>query len=548
MDVSVTSEVFNIPPQEDRLGQPGMSGTAMEIPTRARDDEPQDARQIGTRTRPPNAFILFQNSFIRNSFGPLVDRSERGCRISDDLPSQLIQGTSLPIDVRQIEPATSPPDPVLLGEPHLPLSPSFYSLLELLEKIYQDYAGITRIRKDCHRLGSYIDFDQLVLQDNAGAQEMQDLQTWCKRLDYLFRTGRSSPRNRARIEQLLANIKLSSALRDVELLRGRKDLTELYFKFCELTVLGESTGETIRALRRLVQEEIDLANLRLEQFDTVRKQYEDGGRHELASLMQNNVNAARKAGFKEGVGSAEESSQIQDELDKIDKGLAKIGETLRESKDFWQGVDRKLASVSLAFASQQAKDPPDGITTGPEASPELRIERHAGKIHAGLQTVHQAAKQRSNSKKIRKAGDRILKDAADLTKKCTGVVHAQTSVEIHLFGPTCNQKSGRTVLSPLTKGLGNLVSGYQKLSLRFTKWAEMVYLLFWFAGTTDDKMHTDRPDHLQVAQAELLAKGLFSSSYSSYALPFETTFMCVDVRLHAMRKFWTEVLVRVDSV
>jgi hypothetical protein len=59
--------------------------------------------------------------------------------------------------------------------------------------------------------------------------------------------------------------------------------------------LGESTGETIRALRRLVQEEIDLANLRLEQFDTVRKQYEDGGRHELASLMQNNVNAGEYA-------------------------------------------------------------------------------------------------------------------------------------------------------------------------------------------------------------------------------------------------------------
>jgi hypothetical protein len=42
----------------------------------------------------------------------------------------------------------------------------------------------------------------------------------------------------------------------------------------------------------------------------------------------------------------------------------------------------------------------------------------------------------------------------------------------------------------LTKGLGNLVSGYQKLSLRFTKWAEMVYLLFWFAGTANDKMHS----------------------------------------------------------
>jgi hypothetical protein len=44
------------------------------------------------------------------------------------------------------------------------------------------------------------------------------------------------------------------------------------------------------------------------------------------------------------------------------------------------------------------------------------------------------------------------------------------------------------MLSSLTKGLGNLVSGYQKLSLRFTKWDERVYLLFWFAGTIAEKL------------------------------------------------------------
>jgi hypothetical protein len=36
------------------------------------------------------------------------------------------------------------------------------------------------------------------------------------------------------------------------------------------------------------------------------------------------------------------------------------------------------------------------------------------------------------------------------------------------------------VLSPL-KGLVQLVTGYEKLSLRFTKYAEMIYLLVWFA-------------------------------------------------------------------
>jgi hypothetical protein len=47
------------------------------------------------------------------------------------------------------------------------------------------------------------------------------------------------------------------------------------------------------------------------------------------------------------------------------------------------------------------------------------------------------------------------------------------------------------VLSPLknSKGLVQLVTGYEKLSLRFTKYAEMIYLLVWFAGSaTTDKL------------------------------------------------------------
>jgi hypothetical protein len=63
--------------------------------------------------------------------------------------------------------------------------------------------------------------------------------------------------------------------------------------------------------------------------------------------------------------SAAEIQQIYDELEKIDRGLAKIVETLKESKEFWEGADRKL---SPTLAIQQTKDPRDGITTGPEAS------------------------------------------------------------------------------------------------------------------------------------------------------------------------------------
>jgi hypothetical protein len=85
----------------------------------------------------------------------------------------------------------------------------------------------------------------------------------------------------------------------------------------------------------------------------------------ILSVYADHQFQAGKAGFEEGMASAEESQQIYDELEKIDQGLAKIGETLRESKEFWEGVDRKLSSTP---ASQQMKDPPDGITAGPEVS------------------------------------------------------------------------------------------------------------------------------------------------------------------------------------
>ncbi|KAJ7892205.1 hypothetical protein B0H13DRAFT_2038648, partial [Mycena leptocephala] len=220
--------------------------------------------------------------------------------------------------------------------------------------------------------------------------------------------------------------------------------------------------------------------------------------------MQENAKAARKAGFEEGMALAKESQQIYDELEKIDRGLAKIGDTLKESKEFWEGVDWKLSPTS---AGQQTKDPPDGITTGPE---ELRIKRRAENIHAGLELVHQAAQHRSKSKKIRKAGDKIVGDAANLTKNCTDVVQTQTSAEIHLHNPVCDRKSGRKALSPLKKGLGQLVTGYEKLSLRFMKYTEMIYLLVWFAGSTaTDKLLMDKPEYVQMAQVELISKGLF---------------------------------------
>ncbi|KAJ7830122.1 hypothetical protein B0H13DRAFT_1916060 [Mycena leptocephala] len=372
------------------------------------------------------------------------------------------------------------------------------SLLELLEKIYQHYdvpffegpllsqiarnracaagkAGIRRISRACYRLGADIDVDKRAR--HVLTAEMVDLKACCQRLDYLVRTGRACPLNRARIEKLVANIKMSLKSGDIAALQDRRDFSDSYVKFCELTLMGEDTAATIRDLRKLAKDELDSASYRLAEFKALRKQYEDGGRRALAVFMQKNAKAARRAGFEEGVGSAEESQQIYDELEKIDRGLAKIGEILKESKEFWEGVDRKLSPTP---ASQQMKDLPDGITTGSE---ELRLGRRAENIHIGLQTVSKAAQHCSKSKKMHKAGDKIVGDAANLTKNSTDVVQTQKSAEIHLRNPVCDRRSGRKALSPLKKGLGQLVTGYEKLSLRFTKYAEMIYLLVWFAGS-----------------------------------------------------------------
>jgi hypothetical protein len=125
----------------------------------------------------------------------------------------------------------------------------------------------------------------------ALAHEIANLNAQCQRLEYLCRTGRACPRNRARAEKLLASIKMSSALKNIKLLRNRDSFSDLYFKFCELTLMGEDTAVTIQKLRKLVKDELDRANRRVEEFNALRKHYEDGGRRDLVVLMQENAKA-----------------------------------------------------------------------------------------------------------------------------------------------------------------------------------------------------------------------------------------------------------------
>ncbi|KAJ7899614.1 hypothetical protein B0H14DRAFT_3423927 [Mycena olivaceomarginata] len=322
---------------------------------------------------------------------------------------------------------------------------------------------------------------------------------------------------------------MSPALQDIDLLHGFDDFTKLYFDFCELAMTGKDSGAVMRDLRKLVDDELKRANQRVKDFTTLRKKYAEGGRRDLAVFMQKNVEAARGEGFKEGVSSAEESQQIYGELEKIDESLLKIGETLKGSQEYWEKLDQTLKSPPSAPPGQQAEVPPGGITTG---HAELCVQHQAEKIRTGLYTVCQATLQYANSKKVLKTGKELVKHATDLREDCTTLVLTHSSVEVELWGQGCAPKRSREALSPLRKGLKSAVKGYEKLSLRFTKYAEMIYLLFWFAGTTvAEKMGMENPDH--VAHAVLLSKGL-----SSYVLPFESAFMGIEHELRGIQDFW----------
>jgi hypothetical protein len=78
---------------------------------------------------------------------------------------------------------------------------------------------------------------------------------------------------------------------DIEALQDRRDFSDSYLKFCELTLMGEDSAATIRDLRKFAKDELDSASCRLAEFKALRKQYEDEGRDELAVFMQKKAKA-----------------------------------------------------------------------------------------------------------------------------------------------------------------------------------------------------------------------------------------------------------------
>ncbi|KAJ7912181.1 hypothetical protein B0H13DRAFT_1875113 [Mycena leptocephala] len=130
-------------------------------------------------------------------------------------------------------------------------------------------ARIIRISEACHRLCANTDFEKF--GGHYLAQAVTELKARCNQLEYLLRTGRSCPATRDRLISLVRNIKQSSALEDIEHLRDR--------------------GRPSESCVNWWKDELVRANRRVQEFDGLRKHYEDGGRRDLVVLMQENAKA-----------------------------------------------------------------------------------------------------------------------------------------------------------------------------------------------------------------------------------------------------------------
>ncbi|KAJ6530111.1 hypothetical protein B0H19DRAFT_479929 [Mycena capillaripes] len=311
-------------------------------------------------------------------------------------------------------------------------------------------------------------------------KEMEYLKASCNKLKYLLQTGRSTPAVRKKLTSLVNHVQEYVSVKELDLLRKQDDFTPLYLRFCELIAQQEDTTEIVRDLRKMVKDELERAKEQLEGFGVLKGQYAQD-RQDLVAFFQDNVDAAKKARFPEGASSTEQSQQILDEMDNIDKSLSKIGDILKDNKEFWEGVDRRLKSAPPPPSGLLGNGPPEGITSGPT---EERLEPHAKRIHTRLQTVNSAAAQYCGSHKMLKMGKALIQDASKLNRSYSKILSTQSSVETQLQSSSCIPKHRRKVLRPLTTGLFSLVHGYEKLTRRFAEYWGYISLLFWYAGSS----------------------------------------------------------------
>ncbi|KAJ7196139.1 hypothetical protein GGX14DRAFT_575216 [Mycena pura] len=350
-------------------------------------------------------------------------------------------------------------------------------------------ARIQRILTDSHLI-------RCPIQDEAEyLQSAENLVASWNMLRGLLQTGRTLSM-RARVETLLDDMTQESTLQSQ--LYAIDELTELHVELCDL------------------EAQVAKANEMMESFGRFYEDYTAGGRKEIACFLEERVRAARKAGMREGVATSAENEQISQVLENIDRSFSDLGDKLKYYKDFWEHVDQSLKSI------------PDG----------LPAEDDAQNIQTGLETVQRATEKVSGPRRILKTGTQLVRRASDLKKECVTVLEIQPSVATHLRSTRCNPRSARNTVSPLKSRFSNLANSYSELWVKFAQWAQLIYLLFWFAATTCPSMKRTE-DH--IAYATLDAENL-----SLYALPFESAFMAFGRQLLGMEDFWKELQLRAE--
>ncbi|KAJ7923611.1 hypothetical protein B0H13DRAFT_1864754 [Mycena leptocephala] len=185
-------------------------------------------------------------------------------KIKDFLAARGVTEGDLGADGQFAETSPSAADFDLL-EANLRIPPSSYSLLGLLDEIYQDYADSREHQRLCAARWP----------GQASRAYARSVIDWAPTL-----ISANSPRSGSeRSQSSMQAARISSlnwTLVGVELLRDREDFVELYPNFFELSLTGAGSATTISHLHALVRDELGLANHRVQEFNVADLRYSSG--------------------------------------------------------------------------------------------------------------------------------------------------------------------------------------------------------------------------------------------------------------------------------
>ncbi|KAJ7851446.1 hypothetical protein B0H13DRAFT_2674175 [Mycena leptocephala] len=274
---------------------------------------------------------------------------------------------------------------------------------------------------------------------------------------------------------------------------------------------GEATRATILDLRKVVHDELKNAKQQFNTFNAIRRKYAERKR-DLAAVIQERHKAATAKGFRK----------------------MWSGNNLRNTQLFRKilgGVNKSFKNASPPPPGHQAKDLPDGMTTGPA---DILAQHQADQIQTEIHAVFQAAQQYTSSKKILTEGNDLVHRATDLSANCKTVVQTHTYVHLQPRNRNQDQKSAGETIKPLTNGLKTLMKGYTKLSNKFTQYAKHIYLL----AVLVCRKYSCREDANCGSRRSCNPS---AERLPHYLLPFESASNAIERQLCGAKDHWTKV-------